>query len=265
MGAYYLCEAARARHPYYVESISMNLWSIEELCYYMRENVYLLDETILNEELCDWLGGELGLKRLRKILLRALEQGTTAQEFVLPIFKECGYLSPEELAYFHEQLSQIEIESQDVRKKMKADYLVNYGMLVSALGEYENIINRRSPGRLGIQFYAAVLENMATAYAKLFRFEEAAQCLWESYSTLKSRKVYEKYLRLLPLFLSDKQYRERIEEIRADRDLAARMKAEAAAIMKEGQQSSFAAQWEERPLEETLSALKTDYMKCTKN
>lgn len=40
---------------------------------------------------------------------------------------------------------------------------------------------------------------MAAAYARLFEFEEAARCLWESYQTMKSKKVYEKYLRILPL------------------------------------------------------------------
>lgn len=263
MGTYYLCQTPRARHPYYIESIHRNIWSIEELCYYMKENVYLVDETVLSKKLCDWIGTELHLRRLADNLKRALEKEAPADEFVMPIFRECAYLSPTELLYFREKLVQVQIEPMDVRCKMKADYLVNYGMYVSAITEYERILKQRRPGSLGIQFYAVVMENMATAYAKLFRFEEAAECLWESYQTLKSRKVYEKYLRLLPLFLPEKRYLEKLEEIRADRDLAADMKADAAAILQEGLTSHFAEEWDSRTTGEQLKYLKEEYIQNT--
>lgn len=263
MGAYYLCQTPRARHPYYMESIDISIWSIEELCYYMRENVYLIDETVLGPKLCDWIETELHLKKLAETLRRSLEKDVPADEFVMPIFRECGYLSAAELLYFKEKLVQVQIEPTDVRRKMKADYLVNYGMYVSAINEYERILKHRGPGRLGIQFYAVVLENMATAYAHLFRFEEAAECLWESYRTLKSRKVYEKYLRLLPMFLPENKYLARLEEIKADRDVAAAMKADVAAILQEGQTSHFAGEWDALEISEQIEKLKAEYIRHT--
>ena len=51
MGSYILCQVKRASMPYYIENISTNIYSIEELCYYFYHNIYLLDETILNEHL----------------------------------------------------------------------------------------------------------------------------------------------------------------------------------------------------------------------
>lgn len=262
MGGYYFCGIPKARRPYLVESTGLHLWSIEELCYYMKENVYLLDETILNEGLARWLGGELGLEKLQKALLHALEAGTPS-DFVDPIFEECGYLPPEEFQKFQDAFAQVQIESKDVRKKMKADYLVGYGMYIRAIGEYKSILKNRAPGRLGIQFYAVVLQNMAAAYAHLFRFEEAADCLWESYSLLKSRKVYENYLRLLPLFLSERRYYERLEQIHADRDHAAALREDVAAIFEEAQSSRFAQEWDSLADAERLEKLKADYVACT--
>ena len=60
--------------PYYIENISTNIYSIEELCYYFYHNIYLLDETILNEHLCDWIRKELGLERLYRRLYKILEE-----------------------------------------------------------------------------------------------------------------------------------------------------------------------------------------------
>lgn len=83
----------KARHPYFIESISTNIFTIEELCFYLEKNIYLLDQTIINEKLLDWIRDELGLVRLYRKLYEQLENGETIGNFILPIFKEIGYLS----------------------------------------------------------------------------------------------------------------------------------------------------------------------------
>ena len=52
MSGYILCQTKKAKIPYYIENISTNVYSLEELCYYFYHNLYLVDETILNENLC---------------------------------------------------------------------------------------------------------------------------------------------------------------------------------------------------------------------
>ena len=46
-----LCQVRLAKNPYYIESISTNIYSIEELCFYLQNNIYLIDQTIVNEKL----------------------------------------------------------------------------------------------------------------------------------------------------------------------------------------------------------------------
>ena len=73
MSGYILCQGKRARFPYYIENISTNIYTLEELCYYLNHNIYLLDETILNEGLCRWILEELGLRKLYDKLYRMLD------------------------------------------------------------------------------------------------------------------------------------------------------------------------------------------------
>ena len=61
-----LCQVRLAKNPYYIESISTNIYSIEELCFYLQNNIYLIDQTIVNEKLCKWVRDELGLERLSR-------------------------------------------------------------------------------------------------------------------------------------------------------------------------------------------------------
>ena len=64
MSGYILCQTKKAQRPYFIENISMNIYSIEELCYYLYHNLYLADHTVFNEELCNWLRDELELVHL---------------------------------------------------------------------------------------------------------------------------------------------------------------------------------------------------------
>ena len=67
---------------------------------------------------------------------------------------------------------------------------------------------------MGVQFYAAVYANLASAYARLFLFEEAADCLWKSYETVRSNEIYRRYLATLSLFLSREDYEKRLDELK---------------------------------------------------
>ena len=91
MSGYILCQVKRARLPYYIENISTNIYSIEELCFYLYHNIYLLDSTILNEELCFWIRDELGLKKLAQKLYSLLDDEVKVGDFILPIFKAVSY------------------------------------------------------------------------------------------------------------------------------------------------------------------------------
>ena len=59
MGELIFCSFRRAAKPYYLESAKQNIYSIEELCYFLQDNIYLLDENIMTAEFCDWLETEL--------------------------------------------------------------------------------------------------------------------------------------------------------------------------------------------------------------
>lgn len=262
MSEYYLCRTECAHRPFYIENIGKQIYSLEELCYYFSQYVYLIDESVVNPDVCRWIGEELGLVKLQNRLLRALENENPA-EFLFPIFQECGYLDKQELKYFQEQFAQILSEPEEVRRKMKADYLVEFGRYVIALQEYEKIVENRKNGKMGMQFYAAVLENMAAAYARLFEFEEAASCLWESYQVMKSKKVYEKYLRILPLFLSEKQYHQRLTQIRADRSQAMELWEDTRMILQEGIELARKENNQKESVQSWIRTKKSEYLRNT--
>lgn len=213
MGRYHLCQLKKAHHPYHITSIGVDIYTIEELCFYLRQNVYLIDESIIGEELCIWLADELKQKGMAVTLMDYLKKDKGVGLFLTLIYRETGYLSPAEFRTMQEQLAGLQVQPEDHRRKLKADHLVERGMYASAINEYYKILRSRSQGSLGTKFFVSVLNNMAAAYARQFLFEEAADCLWQSYGIVRSGEVWRKYLAILPLYLSETEYKKRLEEL----------------------------------------------------
>ena len=64
MGELLLCNEAIAAMPYYIEGVSINVYSIEELNYYIINNTYLLDDDFMSLELCTWIENHAHLPKL---------------------------------------------------------------------------------------------------------------------------------------------------------------------------------------------------------
>lgn len=145
MSGYILCQVKRAKLPYYIENISTNIYSIEELCFYFYHNIYLLDSTILNEELCFWIRDQLGLKKLAENLYKHLDDDEMkVGDFILPVFKEINYLSLEEFRRLNQQIQQLAKEPEVLRQKRKGDYLMEHGKYVNAIKVYQRALRQET-------------------------------------------------------------------------------------------------------------------------
>ena len=124
VSGYILCQTKRAKLPYFIENISTNVYSIEELCYYLYHNLYLIDQTIMNEGLCSWIQEELELPALAAKLRSKISKFASAEDIVYPVFKEINYLTYEELKELNVRLQKMNEETPAMREKQKADALM---------------------------------------------------------------------------------------------------------------------------------------------
>ena len=92
MGSLILCHKKRAKQPYMITRVHIRIYTIEELCYYICNNLYLIDYTLMNRQLCEWIREELHMWELADQLLGQMEKNCTAEQFVLTILesKRCG-------------------------------------------------------------------------------------------------------------------------------------------------------------------------------
>lgn len=43
--AFDLCVVKKAEHPFLIESVQIRVWTIEELCFFLQRNIWLIDQS----------------------------------------------------------------------------------------------------------------------------------------------------------------------------------------------------------------------------
>ena len=97
MGSLILCDEKKAKQPYEIARIHKKIYTIEELCYYISNNLYLIDYTIVNKQLCEWLMEELDMDGLAKELRACIRKNGSVEQFVLLILRASSIYTEQEL------------------------------------------------------------------------------------------------------------------------------------------------------------------------
>ena len=142
MGSLILCHNKRARQPYEIARIHMRIYTIEELCYYICNNLYLIDYTMVNRQLCNWIDRELELPKLAERLREELRQNCTMEQFVLTILRESTIYATGDINKIQGILEHLQNLKDVERMKYKADSLQKSGEYETAILVYQSIINR---------------------------------------------------------------------------------------------------------------------------
>lgn len=178
MGELLLCSHDLAFVPYYIDSIALNVYSLEELCYYLAENADLIEPAFMTQDLIDWIRSELKLTALADCLQRQKEDGGSLLDFVLTLISGCNYCTGEETERIKEILTDFECKSEGECKKIRADRLLSKKRYHAAILEYKRLLT--FPEVTGV-LEGNICHNMGTAYAGLFSFGEAAECYDRAY------------------------------------------------------------------------------------
>lgn len=192
MGAVKLCVHELAKTPYYVEATGLSVYSIEELAYYLYENIYLVDEPLMEEKLYTWIEKELGMESLAERLRNGKTAGNHVYNQVMTILKASEYYSEEELNELSEKIRKISVLQAQERMKYKADELLQNKNYWGAIVEYERILSIRQNSKLKVDFYAKVWNNLGGCYGRLFLFEKAAVCYENAFQFQKTAEYKEK-------------------------------------------------------------------------
>lgn len=182
MGDLLLCSSPLAAVPYYIEGISINIYSLEELCYYISQNTFLLDKEFISAELIRWIRDEIGMDDLAGRLTDILNKNGRLSDFTNELFKKCGYCSEEEMLQILSVIRDMEGKTDFERNKLRADRLMDNEKYLSCIYEYKRLLDMKDSQGQTPELLGDIWHNLGIAYARMFLFDEAVNCFERAYS-----------------------------------------------------------------------------------
>lgn len=181
MGQLILCKNPRAKTPFYIESGKVNIYSLEELMYFVHSARFVARDDFMRQEFIDWVEQEAGLSQLAQLLRQKLEENSSLKDFFLPIEAANGYLTANELQILNMQLQKYDHMSGLEAKKLYADQFMYEEKYAQAILEYRSLL--KDPAVVTQQGHVAgdIWSNLGCAYARLQDFAEAVECFARGY------------------------------------------------------------------------------------
>ncbi|MCR5278484.1 MAG: hypothetical protein K6E19_03495 [Lachnospiraceae bacterium] len=193
-----------AENPYYFEKLYINIYSIEELCYALFENAFLIDNDIVDKGLADWIYKECGLTDLASTLYSLINQHVQAVAFVGTILDYVGYYSPEEIKKA-ESILRLNVSMSVFDKwKAKADFLFENKHYKLAIKEYEKIL--KNIGDDETDLISRVYNNMGVTYMALYFMDKAAECFKKAWETDGNEEAFRHYIAAMRIKLPENEY-----------------------------------------------------------
>lgn len=178
----------KADKPYKLPETDINIYCIEELCYYIYNNTYMITTEFFTRELIEFLENDLGLVSLGQKLKRGIDYNEHFVDLVMHIMNSCNYYNADEKSQFAKNLEQISNKSPAGRVKARADMLLNSRKYASAIAAYSLILEKNEISKEE-DYYSNIVNNIGIAYVNMFEYEEAIKHFKKAYS-MKKKEDY---------------------------------------------------------------------------
>ena len=193
---------------YVIPASGLTVSTPEELCWYIAENPFSVNNGFFDEDLLAWLDSVTGDSRLSAGIRSYISAGKPAEDTVRFLLKAVDYQSNAEVQKVTAKVAQAEKQNPVELMKAIADSYYESGLYMAALrnyhlamtmmnGEYEKISVR--------QVKAAVWHNMGLTYLKLMDYKCAQECMEKACSLAPGKKSVRDVLMVHRLAGNEKQ------------------------------------------------------------
>lgn len=213
----------------------VRIFTLEELCWYLSENIYVITMDLFDDNLFYWMDKVTGSHTFALAFINFRESGKSLKEMVRFLMNSVDYLNNAEIAAVYNNLTMMEKQNPVEQARMAADNYYRFGHYMAALKIYHHVtyqMNHDFAGEVTRQFKAASWHNMGMTFLKLHNVRSAADCMQKAFETQREQSYLEAYICTLLLLGAQEKIlevtrRENVSQSLID-DLSARcQKAEA--------------------------------------
>ncbi len=197
MGKIIVCNTKTAQNPYTFLNTKVAVFSYEELCYYLYNNMVLVGEEDVSARLSAWIRTELQLPELASKVDALLEKHAFAQDIMVEILVYGNYYSSEEIRGFMADCQRLRsLKSYEI-EKLRGDGYLRYKHYIKAGAIYDEIICYLEKEKLETEFLGNVYHNKAVALAGNLQMDEAKDCFIRAYNLNRNEESLIEYFCVL--------------------------------------------------------------------
>ena len=214
-GGVILCSAKETGTPFRIPDAGMEVYSVEELCYYLYHHVFLLSRRMFTQEMADWLGKELGMEETAKKLSAMLKEKRSIKDIVVMLLCSADYYTEAEIRSLIHIMDEIEQLSTVRREKVKADCYLESGNYSEAQKRYQQVMQMEGALEFSMEEFGELLYHMALCYVNTGAFQEAVAAFKEAYAKNGEKESLLAMLYLLKICGREDECREMAGELPA--------------------------------------------------
>ena len=168
--------------PLYVEALELNLYSKEELSYFLQKFLYLTDEAFFNSDLLRFLREELKRPDLSERVLSGIERRENPVLLAGELGLALGELSEAEKGQIKKEMAQYQKLSADGKKKAQADLLYKNKKYEKAEKIYQELVKEQEQGKskLTETQMGEICYHMGRIYLLFFDWKPAGAALLQA-------------------------------------------------------------------------------------
>lgn len=185
MGKLIQCSSPLALTPYHFRLTDTNVYSMEEVCYYIWHNIYMIQGEVFDREFVMWIEKELHMEETSHKLACLIQDHKNLKDIVVTICCSCDYYDEEEINALIRLMDEIEQMPAYARKKHKGDTYLACHSYEKALEEYEKVFESDEILHAEKEAYGSIFHNMGVAYSNLAEFRKAAEYFLKAYEQNK--------------------------------------------------------------------------------
>lgn len=192
-----LCETKPAKTSYIFQNTKIEVFSYEELCFYIYNNAALIAMEHIGITLFHWIANDLKLEDLAEELRDLKEKDTTdLTDLLTAILTYKEYYSIPEVKEFIFQMERMKSLPVAQFRKLQADGFLRYRKYIRAAAIYDEILEKYGALQTD-DFLSAIYHNKAVALAYNFELNEAAEAFIKAYQKKHNKESIYGYLLLM--------------------------------------------------------------------
>ena len=185
-------------NPYYIKEADLNVYSIQELAYFIYNYAILISNSFITKNLIIYIDASLKLPKLASEVNEMFNKKANLADILTCILSNSNFYDEEEVSQFRMRLLRLLSLPEEDYVLRAGDKLFQLKKYEKAIGQYQKIAKKNDTALLRLAFCYAKLqfyENAANYLGELYRKTKDLNILKEAYFCLKlngtADKIYE--------------------------------------------------------------------------